>query len=208
MTISAPDALEINIDQQRANTLGISNLQIGRVAQAAFHEIPVTELREGDHLVPVVIRMRVEERNETERIRTLYVRSLRDEFVPLDNFAAMNLKPEYATIAHFNKLRTITVTAYSHFGELPSRVLARAGSSSGHAQRAQAQFDERQIRRPRYLRVGIESFHQKHGLADQPAGGCVVREVESSRACLGNGTSDDFHSEGLRRLDRPEPRAV
>lgn len=38
----------------------------------------------------------------------------------------MNLKPEYATIAHFNKLRTVTVKAYSHFGELPSRVLARA----------------------------------------------------------------------------------
>jgi multidrug efflux pump subunit AcrB len=118
--------LVIDIDQQRANTLGISNLQIGRVAQAAFHEIPVTELREGDHLVPVVIRQRAEERSEAERIRTLYVRSVRDEFVPLDNFATVNLRPEFATIAHFNKLRTVTVKAFSRFGELPSRVLARA----------------------------------------------------------------------------------
>ncbi|MBK9139690.1 MAG: efflux RND transporter permease subunit [Verrucomicrobia bacterium] len=118
--------LVIEIDQQRANTLGISNRQIGRVAQAAFHEIPVTELREGDHLVPVVIRQRIEERNEAERIRTLYVRSVRDEVVPLDNFASVNLRPEYANIAHFNQLRAVTVKAFSRFGELPSRVLDRA----------------------------------------------------------------------------------
>lgn len=118
--------IEIDIDQQRANTLGIDNLQIGRIAQAAFHGLPVTELREGDHLVPVVIRLRAEERNEADRIRTLYVRSMRGESVPLDNFASVQLRPEYATIAHFNKLRSVTVKAFSRFGELPSRVLDRA----------------------------------------------------------------------------------
>jgi multidrug efflux pump subunit AcrB len=118
--------LEIDIDQHRANSLDISNAQIGRLAQAAFAGVPVTELREGDHLVPVVIRLRVEERNEAEKIRTLYVRSLRDKLVPLDSFATVRLQPEYATIAHFNKLRTVTVSAYSVYGELPSRVLERA----------------------------------------------------------------------------------
>ena len=118
--------LEIDIDQHRANTLEVSNHQVGQLAQSAFAGLKVTELREEDHLVPVIIRLRVEERNEAEKIRTLYVRSLRDEAVPLGNFATVRLKPEYATIAHFNKLRTVTVNAYSHFGELPSRVLARA----------------------------------------------------------------------------------
>lgn len=118
--------IEIDIDQQRANTLGISNAQIGRLAQAAFTGLPVTELREGDHLVPVLVRLRVEERSEAEKIRSMYVRSVRDELVPLDNFATIRLKPEYATIAHFNKLRTVTVKAYSRFGELPATVLDRA----------------------------------------------------------------------------------
>ena len=118
--------LQIDIDQERANTLAINNAQIGRLAQAAFYGLKVTELREGDHLVPVVVRLRVEDRNEAEKIRTLYVRSLNGRLVPVDNFATVNLKPEYATLGHYNKLRTVTVKSYSAFGELPSAVLKRA----------------------------------------------------------------------------------
>jgi len=119
-------SLQIDIDQERANTLAINNVQIGRLAQAAFSGLKVTELREGDHLIPVVVRLRIEERNEAEKIRTLYVRSVRGSLAPLDSFATVKVQPEYAMIAHFNKLRTVTVKAYSTLGELPSKVLARA----------------------------------------------------------------------------------
>jgi len=118
--------LQIDIDQQRANSLGIGNNQVGRLARAAFTGLKVTELREGDHLIPVLIRLRAEERNEAEKLRTLYVSSLRDKLIPLDSFASINLKPEYPSLAHFNKLRTVTVKAYAPFGELPDRVLKRA----------------------------------------------------------------------------------
>jgi multidrug efflux pump subunit AcrB len=118
--------LEINIDQERANTLGINNAQVGRLTQAAFAGLTITELRDGDHLIPIVVRLRAEERNEAEKLRSLYARSQRGQLVPLENFAAVGLRLEYATIAHFNKLRAVTVKAYSVFGELPSRVVARA----------------------------------------------------------------------------------
>jgi multidrug efflux pump subunit AcrB len=121
--------IQIEIDQERANTLGIKNSQVGRLAQASFAGIKITELREGDHLVPVKARLRLEERNEADKIRTLYVRSLRDQLVPLDSFATVNLKPEYATISHFNKLRSVTVMSFSTFGELPSKVLGQARSA-------------------------------------------------------------------------------
>lgn len=120
--------LEIDIDQERANSLGIDNAQIGRLSQAAFQGVPVTELRDGDRLIPVTIRLRTEERNEADKIRSLYVRSARDQLVPLDNFASVRLAPQYATIAHFNQRRAVTVKAFSMVGELPSRVLARARS--------------------------------------------------------------------------------
>ncbi|MFO1477798.1 MAG: efflux RND transporter permease subunit [Verrucomicrobiota bacterium] len=119
-------ALQIDIDQERANTLGINNDRIGRIAQAAFHGLKVTELREGDHLVPVYVRLRVEDRNEAEKVQSLYVRSLNGSLVPLGNFANVNLKPEYATLAHYGKLRSVTVKSYSAFDELPSAVLKRA----------------------------------------------------------------------------------
>lgn len=119
-------ALQIDIDQERANSLGVNNAQIGRLAQVAFSGIHVTELRQGDHLIPVVIRLRVEERNEADKIRALYVRSLSDHLVPLESVATVNLKPEFSTIEHINQLRTLTVKAYPVFGELPAAVLARA----------------------------------------------------------------------------------
>ena len=122
--------LQINIDQERANTLGIDNSLIGRLTRAAFYGLKVTELREGDHLVPVVIRLRAEERNEVEKLRTLYVEStLHQAPIPLANFANITLTPEFAAINHYNQLRTVTVKAFPVFNELASATLQRARSA-------------------------------------------------------------------------------
>jgi multidrug efflux pump subunit AcrB len=118
--------LKIDIDQDRANSLGIGNQQIGMVAQAAFAGLKVTELREGDRLIPVVIRLRVQDRDEAEKIRALYVQTAKRKGVPLESFATVKIQPEFATIAHFNQLRAVTVKAHAPFGELPSVVLKRA----------------------------------------------------------------------------------
>jgi len=120
--------LKIDIDQDRANSLGVGNLQIGQISQAAFAGLKVTELREGDRLIPVLIRLRVEERNEAEKIRTLYVQDRNGKGVPLDSFATVKIQPEFVTIPHYNQLRTVTVRAYARFRELPSSVLKRARS--------------------------------------------------------------------------------
>ena len=119
-------SLEINIDQDRANSLGVGNHLIGMTAQAAFAGLKVTELREGDHLIPVVIRLRVEDRDAAEKIRSLYVQTQGNKAVPLDSFARVRVRPEFTFIPHYNQLRTVTVRAFAPFGELPSQVLARA----------------------------------------------------------------------------------
>jgi multidrug efflux pump subunit AcrB len=122
--------LEIEVDQERANTLGVGNAQIGKLTQAAFAGLKVTELREEDHLIPVVIRLRVEERNEAEKIRGLYVESerTRGQLIPINSFAEVNVQPEFPSIWHYNQLRTVTVKAYSQFQELPADVLRRVRS--------------------------------------------------------------------------------
>ena len=118
--------LRIDIDQDRANSLGIGNRQIGLATQAAFAGLKVTELREGDRLIPVVIRNRVEDRSEAEKIRALYVETPGGKNVPLESFSKLEIQPEFVTIPHHNQLRTVTVKAYAPFGELPSSVLDRA----------------------------------------------------------------------------------
>jgi len=87
--------LRINIDQDRANSLGIGNNQIGQVSQAAFSGLKVTELREGDRLIPVVIRLRVEDRNQAEKIRTLYVQNVSRKQIP--QASTMQVSPTSST---------------------------------------------------------------------------------------------------------------
>lgn len=118
--------IQIDIDQDRANSLGLNNRHIGQVAQASFTGLQVTELREGDRLIPVLLRGRIEDRSEVEKIRGLYVRTPDGKSVPFESFAAVKVQPEFVTIPHYNQLRTVTVKAYAPLGELPSQILDRA----------------------------------------------------------------------------------
>lgn len=118
--------LRVDIDQARANALGVVNSMVGRVMQSAFGGLKVTELREGDHLVPVLIRLAVEERNEAAKIRSMYVESMTTRPVPLSSFADVGISAEFATLPRHNLLRSVTVRAFAPVGELPSAVLARA----------------------------------------------------------------------------------
>jgi multidrug efflux pump subunit AcrB len=118
--------IQIDIDQDRANSLGVGNQQIGMASQAAFAGLRITELREGDRLIPVVIRNRIEDRSEAEKIRGLYVQAAGGKSIPLESFSKLKIQPEFVTIPHYNQLRTVTVKSYAPFGTLPSRVLERA----------------------------------------------------------------------------------
>ena len=118
--------IEIAIDQDRANSLGLNNQQIGGVAQASFTGLKVSELREGDRLIPILARGRIEERSEVEKIRGLYAPTPDGKAVPFESFSTIKVRPEFVTIPHYNQLRTVTVKAYAPFGELPSRILDRA----------------------------------------------------------------------------------
>lgn len=152
--------LMIDIDQDRANTLFINNQLVGRLAQSAFAGVRVTELREGDHLIPVLVRLRAEERNEADKIRTLYVKTPGGGLVPVESFATVSNHMEFSTIAHFNKLRSVTVKSYSAFNELPSAVVKRArqairaiGLPPGYA--LEFAGEDRELRKSRNEMAGV-----------------------------------------------------
>ena len=118
--------IQIEIDQDRANSLGLNNRHIGQVAQASFTGLKVTELREGDRLIPVLLRGRIEDRSEAGKLRGLYVQTPDGKSVPFESFAEVKVQPEFVTIPHYNQLRTVTVKSYAPLGELPSQILDRA----------------------------------------------------------------------------------
>jgi multidrug efflux pump subunit AcrB len=118
--------IQIDVDQDRANSLGLNNRQIGGVALSSFAGLQVTELREKDRLIPVLVRGRIEDRSEVEKLRALYAPTPDGKSVPFESFAKVTVQPEFVRIPHYNQLRTVTVKAYAPFGELASQVLDRA----------------------------------------------------------------------------------
>ncbi len=118
--------LTIAVDQDRAALLGVDNASAGLVIAAAFQGIPITDLREGDHLVPVVVRLREVERTEADRVRSLYVTTTRGDRLPLSAVADLRLEPDWPVIRRFDRRRSITIAGYPPPGGLAIPVVAAA----------------------------------------------------------------------------------
>ncbi len=118
--------LRVEIDQDRANTLGVDNQRLAGLARVSFTGLTATELREGDHLVPVRFQINDAERSEVSKLAGFYTESATGATLPLAAFSNVRLLPEFAKLARYNQLRTVTVSAYAPLGELPAAILERA----------------------------------------------------------------------------------
>ncbi len=118
--------LYVDIDQDRANTLGVDNQRIAALARVSFTGLTATELREGDHLVPVRFQIEDAERADLSRLAGYVVESSTGGRIPLASFADVRVRPEFARLARYHQLRTVTVSAYAPLGQLPADILERA----------------------------------------------------------------------------------
>jgi multidrug efflux pump subunit AcrB len=117
------------LDQDRAAAAGVTAQDLEASTAAAADGLPVTRYREGDKQLPVLARLRMEERNVLSRLQDLYVYSSQDaRRVPLKQIATIENKFEPARIRRFNQFRTITVSCFPAPGRLPSEILVAASA--------------------------------------------------------------------------------
>ena len=123
-----PSAREVvHVDPDRANLAHVTNVDVSDSVDAALHGITAGVLRDGDNQVPIVGRMRMEERAQLSDLRSLYVFSRQNAPpVPLDEVATISLDPVTPKIRRFDQYRTITVQCWPTQGHLPSEVIAAA----------------------------------------------------------------------------------
>jgi nitrite reductase (cytochrome c-552) len=67
--------VKLKIDPDRPNLAGITNYDVAGSSTAAMSGYPVTTLREGDKQIPVVARLRIDERAQLSDVQNLYVYS-------------------------------------------------------------------------------------------------------------------------------------
>jgi multidrug efflux pump subunit AcrB len=119
--------VRLQIDSDRANLAEISNLDVAASSTAAMSGMPVNTLREGDKQIPIVARLRLEERAQLSDIQNLYIYSaLSPNKVPLRTISSIQHDLETPKIARRDHFRTISVRAFPTSGSLPSEVLKQA----------------------------------------------------------------------------------
>ncbi|MFN7956111.1 MAG: efflux RND transporter permease subunit [bacterium] len=122
--------LGLEMDEDRAATSGITNPDLADSSRAAISGVRLTTLRDGDQLVPVLARQRLDERSQLSDLESLYVYgSSNTQRVPLGALATVEPRMETPRIRRRDQFRTISVQAYPAQGVLASEVMAAATPS-------------------------------------------------------------------------------
>jgi multidrug efflux pump subunit AcrB len=121
-----PDDVQqrIQIDPDRANVVGITNADVATASTAAMSGTTVGVFKEGDKNIPIVARLRMEERAQLADIKNLYVYSSQtNNRVPLLSVATVGNSLETGRIVRREHFRTISILCYPRPGVLASQIL-------------------------------------------------------------------------------------
>jgi multidrug efflux pump subunit AcrB len=120
-------AVKLQTDSDRANAAGITNLDVAASSATGINGSKVTTLREGDKQIPVVTRLRMEERAQLADVQNLYVYSLQgDQKAPLRQISSVEYGMQSEKVRRRNQFRTITVSCMAEAGHLPSEIMSAA----------------------------------------------------------------------------------
>ncbi len=119
--------LKVTVDDDRAARAGLTREDVAQASVLALSGQTVTQLREQDRLVDVVLRLEPSERSSAERLRNLEVWSPKTQrAVPLEQVASVALGLEQPKLVRYRQERTLTVGALPRPGLLPSQLLKEA----------------------------------------------------------------------------------
>ena len=119
--------ITLKVDPDRANLAGVTNQDVANSSAAALSGTALTTLRRGDQQIPVVSRLRMEERAKLSDIQNLYVyASQSNNKVPLLEVSKIENKLQTLRIRHLEHFRTISVQSFTPPGVLASEVFSAA----------------------------------------------------------------------------------
>jgi multidrug efflux pump subunit AcrB len=120
-------AVRLKTDSERANTAGLTNYDVAMASQSAMSGHQVTQLREGDKQIPVVAKLRMEERAQLGDLNNLYVYSSKSsQKLHLRQVASLEYGMQTEKMRSRNQFRTITVSAMPGEDKLASEVMKAA----------------------------------------------------------------------------------
>jgi multidrug efflux pump subunit AcrB len=117
-------AVDVTIDPNRASMAGLTNADVAASTAVGLNGYRMTSMYEGNNVIPVVARLRMEERAQLGDLRSLYVYSTQGSTkIPLQQIASLSTGMRPEKINRRDQFRTITIGAYPKDGVLSSEVL-------------------------------------------------------------------------------------
>jgi multidrug efflux pump subunit AcrB len=151
--------VKLIIDPDRANLAGITNQDVASFSTSAISGHQLTTLQEGNKEIPVVGRLKVEERAQLSDIQNLYVYSSQGTSkIPLAQVSKIEHSMQTDRIVRLDHFRTISVRCFPKPGVLSSEVLKAAGPKL-------AEF-ERNLPPGYKIRMGGDYYQQHRGFGE------------------------------------------
>lgn len=104
--------IHVDIDQHKARLLGVSSPDIAQLLNTQYFEQVVSEFREGNERIDLVMRSTQEEHAKLSQLAQLTVLSQRGERVPLAQLANIHYGFEEGVIWRRNRVPSLTVRAH------------------------------------------------------------------------------------------------
>jgi multidrug efflux pump subunit AcrB len=130
-------AVRLETDSDKANLSGLTNYDVAASTASAMSGQRVAILREGEDQIPIVARLRMDERAQLADVRNLYVYASEGvQKVPLQSISDIEYAMRTEKLQRRNQFRTVTISAFPAAGRLPSEVLDAAMPALDRFQRA------------------------------------------------------------------------
>jgi multidrug efflux pump subunit AcrB len=119
--------VKLATDPDRANLAGVTNLDVAASTAGGLNGSRVGLLRDGDKEIPIVAKLRMDERAQLDDVRSLYVYAHGGtRKIPLESVSSVQYGTKTEKLRRRGQFRTITVSAFPAEGYLPSEVLNAA----------------------------------------------------------------------------------
>ncbi|MGE3297940.1 MAG: efflux RND transporter permease subunit [Porticoccaceae bacterium] len=123
-TAEASKRIHIDIDQDRARALGVSTQSLSQVLETAINGATLTQLREDNRLIGVVVRGPPAEREHLELLGSLSVPTAHGGNIPLAQIARLGYGLEDGVLWRRDRTPTISVRADIYADRQPPEVVA------------------------------------------------------------------------------------
>ncbi len=109
--------VDIEIDNDAVNLAGVTHRDVALTTQTILSGATLTQFREGDHLIPVLLRTTREKRQDLGDLAGIYVTGSAGP-VPLEAVANLSASWQPAVVARRDRIPTVTVAARPSLGVL------------------------------------------------------------------------------------------